>query len=489
MFKWLKNKFSKESIKEIPVDKILEEEEIQQGSDIKIKIPAEKAEQITEKVNADTVENLEKEAANETVYEEQILKEETCGDRIDHGAVDDVFVNEKINDEKYGDFFEKMNSCEKEEVVDSFTMENVDGFESIEDHYEKDFISGEEVSTFDTSMEDLSFTENSTSTDNFEEKEAEERDLQGEEESAPKLSLFGRLKQGLSKTRKEVGIKINTVLGSYVKIEDEMLEDLEDILISADIGMDTTMKLIDNLRQRIIREKINDPSLVKDILKSETKSLMNEKLNSHLNIGSPSIILVVGVNGVGKTTTIGKLAARLKKEGKTVLIAAGDTFRAAAIDQLKEWGNRANVEVISHVEGADPAAVIFDGIAAAKSRNVDVLICDTAGRLHNKTNLMKELEKINRIIDREYSNATRETLLVLDATTGQNAMNQAKTFKESCDLTGIALTKLDGTAKGGVVIALQSELQIPIKLIGVGEKIDDLQDFNIDQFVSAIFDE
>ena len=297
-----------------------------------------------------------------------------------------------------------------------------------------------------------------------------------------------RLFDGLSKTRNEVSIKINTILGAYVKIDDEMLEDIEDILISADIGMQTTMKLIDNLRETIIREKINDPNMVKSILKDEAKKLMNPDLNSKVSSESPTIVLVVGVNGVGKTTTIGKLSAKYKNSGKKVLIAAADTFRAAAIDQLKEWGNRSGVDVIHHSEGSDPAAVVFDGISAAKSRNADILICDTAGRLHNKANLMKELEKINRIIDREYPEAHRETLLVLDATTGQNAMNQAKIFKEVCNITGIVLTKLDGTAKGGVVIALQSELQIPIKLIGVGEGIDDLQEFNMDTFLDAIFD-
>jgi len=308
------------------------------------------------------------------------------------------------------------------------------------------------------------------------------------QEEPEKVSIFQKLKQGLSKTRHEMGVKINTVLGAYVKIDDEMLEDIEDILVSADIGMQTTMKLIDNLRTTIINEKVNDPAMVKPLLKKEVKKLMNEDLNTKICDEKPTVILVVGVNGVGKTTTIGKLSNKLKAKGKKVLIAAGDTFRAAAIDQLKTWGDRAEVDVIAHTEGADPAAVIFDGISAAKSRNCDVLICDTAGRLHNKANLMQELEKINRIIDREYPEANRETLLVLDATTGQNAMNQAKTFKEVSDLSGIVLTKLDGTAKGGVVIALQSELQIPIKLVGVGEGIDDLQEFNMDSFIDAIFD-
>ena len=308
------------------------------------------------------------------------------------------------------------------------------------------------------------------------------------QEEPEKVSIFQKLKQGLSKTRHEMGVKINTVLGAYVKIDDEMLEDIEDILVSADIGMQTTMKLIDNLRTTIINEKVNDPAKVKPLLKKEVKKLMNEDLNTKICDEKPTVILVVGVNGVGKTTTIGKLSNKLKAKGKKVLIAAGDTFRAAAIDQLKTWGDRAEVDVIAHTEGADPAAVIFDGISAAKSRNCDVLICDTAGRLHNKANLMQELEKINRIIDREYPEANRETLLVLDATTGQNAINQAKTFKEVSDLSGIVLTKLDGTAKGGVVIALQSELQIPIKLVGVGEGIDDLQEFNMDSFIDAIFD-
>ena len=266
-----------------------------------------------------------------------------------------------------------------------------------------------------------------------------------------------------------------------------MLEDLEDILVSADVGMETTMKLIDNLRETIIREKVNDPKEVKPLLLEEAKKLMNPELNTKINSDPPVIILVVGVNGVGKTTTIGKLSQRFKNENKSVLVCAADTFRAAAIDQLKEWGIRANVDVISHDEGSDPAAVVFDAIEAAKARNTDVLIVDTAGRLHNKSNLMKELEKINRIISKKYPEANRENLLVLDSTTGQNAINQAKTFKEVTDISAIALTKLDGTAKGGVVIALQSELGIPIKLIGVGEGIDDLQDFNIDTFLETIF--
>ena len=395
---------------------------------------------------------------------ESLIKEDTINNKEENLQIPEE--NSKVNEE----VFSEANTLLDEEKNLDIT-EEIDNKENIEED------SLEKTSNNSVEVKEEIDVENSSEEDNDE----------APNEDKGKVNFFKRLMSGLDKTRKEVGIKINTVMGNYVKIDDDMLEDLEDILISADVGMDTTMKLIDNLRETIIKEKINDPSKVKDILKSETKKLMNEELNKGISDISPSIILVVGVNGVGKTTTIGKLAKRYKDEGKSVLIAAADTFRAAAIDQLKEWGNRVNVDVISHSEGQDPAAVVFDAITAAKSRNADILIVDTAGRLHNKANLMKELEKINRIIDKKYPEAYRETLLVLDSTTGQNAMNQAKTFKEAVNITGIALTKLDGTAKGGVVIALQSELQIPIKLVGVGEGIYDLQDFNLDNFLQGIF--
>ena len=398
------------------------------------------------------------------------------------------------------DKFKKKDENEKtEELIEENLDENIEEekeeiekiHEKLEEVSEEGNLSKEEVETSeekeDTNevFKDKEVKEEAKA--DKEEKLQEKTEEIEESEEPKKVSLFQRLKDGLDKTRKEVGIKINTVLGAYVKIDDEMLEDLEDILISADIGMETTMKLIDNLRETIIREKINDPQKVKPILMEEAKKLMNPELNTKINTDPPVIILVVGVNGVGKTTTIGKLSSRFKREGKSVLVCAADTFRAAAIDQLKEWGNRANVDIISHDEGSDPASVVFDAIEAAKARKTDVLIVDTAGRLHNKSNLMKELEKINRIISKKYPEANRENLLVLDSTTGQNAISQAKTFKEVTDITGIALTKLDGTAKGGVVVALQSELGIPIKLIGVGEGIDDLQDFNIDSFLETIF--
>ncbi len=305
-----------------------------------------------------------------------------------------------------------------------------------------------------------------------------------------KLGFFEKLKKGLTKTRDDFSNKIDGIIQSYKKIDEELFEDLEEVLVTSDVGINTTMELIDNLRLRIKEEKITEPEAVKELLKDEIRKIMEVSiLNNKLNIEpSPAVILVVGVNGVGKTTTIGKLSNNFRKQGKKVLIAAGDTYRAAAIEQLEEWSKRSGVEFIAHSEGSDPAAVIFDGIQAAKARKADILICDTAGRLHNKSNLMQELNKIFRVVEKEYGNASKEILLVLDATTGQNAIIQAKVFKEVANITGVALTKLDGTAKGGVIIALHSELNIPVKLVGVGEGIDDLQEFIVEDFVDAIFD-
>lgn len=310
------------------------------------------------------------------------------------------------------------------------------------------------------------------------------------EEKPEKINLFKRLKEGLSKTKQGITDKVDNLIKSYQKIDEEFFEELEEILITADIGVQTTMEIIDELKDKVKSRKLTDPESIKGLLKEELVAILNNLSDRTLNVNpSPAIILVVGVNGVGKTTSIGKIANKLRNEGKSVLLAAGDTFRAAAIDQLKIWGDRAGVDVIKHQEGSDPAAVIFDAIQAAKARKADVLICDTAGRLHNKVNLMNELGKVFRVVDREYGNATREVLLVLDATTGQNAIQQAKVFKEVVDISGLVLTKLDGTAKGGIVIAISKELNIPVKLIGVGEKVEDLQQFNEDTFVKALFGE
>ena len=300
--------------------------------------------------------------------------------------------------------------------------------------------------------------------------------------------LFNNLKSGLTKTRNALTDKINEALNLAVSIDDDLYEELEEILIMADIGMDTTMEIIEKLKDKIRKEKINDVELVRPALKSVIAEMMKAgSENENDTNAEKEVILVIGVNGVGKTTSIGKLAAMNKAEGKKVLLAAADTFRAGAIDQLVVWSERAKVDIVKHGEGSDPAAVVFDAINASKSRGVDLLICDTAGRLHNKKNLMDELNKINRIIDRELSDAHKETLLVLDGTTGQNAVIQAKQFMEVCPIDGIILTKLDGTAKGGVVISIKNTLNIPVKYIGVGEGIDDLQAFDPESFVEALF--
>lgn len=302
------------------------------------------------------------------------------------------------------------------------------------------------------------------------------------------FSFFNKLKDGLDKTRKGITDKIDDLFNNYGEIDDELFEELEEILIIADVGIPTTHKLIERLRETLKQRKIKDASGVKDVFKDVVEDMLRENNSVPFNVGDePTIVIVIGVNGVGKTTSIGKIAHHIKSEGKSVLIAAADTFRAAAIDQLMVWGERVGVNVVHQSEGSDPAAVIFDAIQSAKAKKTDVLICDTAGRLHNKVNLMNELSKVFRVIDREYPNAKREVLLVLDATTGQNAIQQAKVFNEAANVSGIVLTKLDGTAKGGVVMAINSELGIPVKLIGVGEGIEDLQNFDPHDFVEALF--
>ena len=305
--------------------------------------------------------------------------------------------------------------------------------------------------------------------------------------SEGKKGFFGRLVEGLTKTRNSIVSGIDSIFSGFSAIDDDFYEEIEETLIMGDLGIQTTMSIVEDLRRKVKENHIKEPSECKDLLVASIKSQMDLGENAYEFERQKSVVLVIGVNGVGKTTSVGKLARQLKDQGKKVILAAADTFRAAAIEQLTEWSNRAGVELIAQQEGSDPAAVIFDAIAAAKSRNADVLICDTAGRLHNKKNLMEELKKINRIIDREFPEAYRETLVVLDGTTGQNALAQAREFKEAADITGIVLTKLDGTAKGGIAVAIQAELGIPVKYIGVGEHIEDLQKFDPDEFVNALF--
>ncbi len=302
------------------------------------------------------------------------------------------------------------------------------------------------------------------------------------------MGLFSKIGAGLKKTRTSLMNSMNSMLRGFTRIDNELFEELEEILVMGDVGTATAGRVCETLRQKVKEQGITDPAAIRGLLQETVAEMLAG--GQELHIGTqPSVILVIGVNGVGKTTTIGKLAARLKAEGKKVILGAADTFRAAAIEQLEIWAQRAGVDIVRHTQGADPAAVVFDAVSAAKARGADVVICDTAGRLHNKKNLMDELAKIGRVIDRELPQADKEILLVVDATTGQNAVNQARQFKEAAGITGIVLTKLDGTARGGVVLAIREDLQVPVKFIGVGEGIDDLQPFDPVQFAAGLFDE
>ena len=302
------------------------------------------------------------------------------------------------------------------------------------------------------------------------------------------MGFFEKIKQGLQKTRSSIIDNVNSLINSFTKIDEELFEELEEILIMSDMGVETSTEICDIMRKKIKEQGITEPSVIKQMMKEIISDMLGEDSGLNLNT-KPSVILVIGVNGVGKTTSIGKIASILKKSGKKVVLGAADTFRAAAIHQLEIWAQRADVSLVKSVEGTDPASVVFDTIASAKSKGADVIICDTAGRLHNKKNLMDELAKINRVIKRELPDASLESLLVLDAATGQNAVNQAREFKNVTDISGIILTKLDGTAKGGIVVPIKNELNIPVKYIGVGEGIDDLQPFNTKEFVESIFGE
>jgi len=303
-----------------------------------------------------------------------------------------------------------------------------------------------------------------------------------------KKGFFKRLVAGLTKTRDNIVSGIDSIFNGFSSIDEEFYEEIEEILVMGDLGINATASIIEDLKKKVKDQNIKDPAQCKQLLIQSIKDEMNVGETAYEFENRKSVVLVVGVNGVGKTTSVGKLAGKLTDQGKKVVLAAADTFRAAAGEQLTEWARRAGVDIITGQEGSDPGSVIFDAVAAAKARNADVLLCDTAGRLHNKKNLMNELGKINRIIDREYPEAFKETLVVLDGTTGQNALSQARQFEEVTDITGIILTKLDGTAKGGIAVAIHSELGIPVKYIGVGETIDDLQKFNADEFVNALFD-
>ena len=441
-------KKKKEEIQEEPVEE-LEVKETEEDS--------QNVEDSKEEVKSD-LENDEDNSEYDSQKEQEeveILEE----DEIESNKIEETKNEEAVSQEILEEQIETKEEA-KEEIaeIEEIKAEDIEKVQDIETQEKQDEIE-ESEDTVENQIDD---------------------EVEEEEEKPKKVSLFNRLKQGITD-------RIDEVLKAYTKVDEELLEDLEEVLITADVGVNTTMDIIEKLEDVIRTKKITDPQDVREELKLIIEDILS-KDDTKLDVShSPTIILMVGVNGVGKTTTIGKLAHRYKSEGKKVLLAAGDTFRAAAIDQLEVWANRCNVDIIKHQEGADPGAVIFDAIKASKARGVDVLICDTAGRLHNKSNLMNELGKVFKIVDREYPEAKKEVLLVVDATTGQNAVSQAKSFKEVCDITGLALTKLDGTAKGGVILAVKSEVDVPVKLIGVGEKMEDLQDFDSKSFVDALF--
>lgn len=408
-----------------------------------------------------------------------------------------VDTDTSIIDEEFYDYTETNNI--EDGIKDNFPDEVESTKEEVESTKEEASIVDRALN--DESKEDfedesyIDKTESKKDEDNFkiesieEDEESSKAELNeaSEEEKEEKKGFFSNFFKGLAKTRDNISSKIDSILKGG-KIDEEMYESIEDVLIMADVGAQTTVEIVERLRDRVKEKKISETEDVKTELNSIVKDLMNENsLNNTIDLSNtPKLILVVGVNGVGKTTSIGKMAKKFKDQGKSVMFAAADTFRAAAVEQLGEWAERNDVEMISGSENADPGSVVYDAIAAAKSRNTDILIVDTAGRLHNKKNLMNELNKIYRIIEKEYSHASLDTLMVLDATTGQNAMNQAKEFSEVADINGVILTKMDGTAKGGVVIRIQSELNIPVKYIGLGEGIEDLKDFSVDAFVDSI---
>lgn len=394
-------------------------------------------------------------------------------------------------------FFDKFKKKNKQEESEDELLSQQNAAEQEEPAETSDVavagVSGEQPEEQPQNAEELpAEAETEEVTEGAEEAESpedisEQEDGEEPEQSAKKPGFFEKLKNGLKKTKEGFMSKVELLMNSFTKIDEDFFEELEETLILSDIGAETSMEICDRLRAAVKRTGATDPADVKQLLREIIAEMLTGGNELKLET-KPSVIMVIGVNGAGKTTTIGKLAANLKAQGKKVLVAAADTFRAAAIDQLNVWTDRAGVDIIKHTEGSDPAAVVFDALTAAKARNVDVVLCDTAGRLHNKKNLMEELKKIARVIDRELPGASVETLLVLDATTGQNAVNQAKLFSESAEITGIVLTKLDGTAKGGIIIPIKNELGIPVKLVGVGEKIDDLQPFVPADYVQALFE-
>lgn len=422
------------------------------------------------------------EDAVEEDKEEQAVVEEV---KETENAVEEVEQEEESTTEPTT---EEVIQVEEVATEEDTTEEDTTTVEEVEKTSDESDVAVEKVEeTSEETVESVEADETEEVAEIEEVEEVAEVEEQPVEEEKPK-GFFAKIKAGLSKTRNNIISSVENVLSAFTKIDEDLYEELEEALIMADIGVETSLYIIEKLREKVKDEKIHDPAEVKGaIIRVITEIL--EKDDEPFELPHPSVVLVIGVNGVGKTTTIGKLTHNYMEKGKTVLLAAADTFRAAAIDQLQVWADRNNAQLIKHQENSDPGAVVYDAVQAAKARNTDILICDTAGRLHNKKNLMEELRKISRIVNKEYPDAKVETLLVLDATTGQNALQQAKLFKEVADISGLVLTKLDGTAKGGIVLAIKHEMNIPVRYIGVGEQMDDLQEFNSKDFAKALFDE
>lgn len=503
-FKWFKKKKENAPVENTQANEV--EVSVTEESNV------EETQTVEENKNEDVVEAVvstddEVEVVEESVDETETIAEEVSEIEEIENAVEkeEVAVENTVEEIK-----------EEEQAVVEEVKEVENAVEKVENEVEEnptesttEDIVEEVTKENDTTVEEVEIKEITTEENNVVEKTEVEEAVQeipeenvepveveeteevavGEQptEEKPK-GFFAKIKAGLSKTRNNIISSVENVLSAFTKIDEDLYEELEEALIMADIGVETSLYIIEKLREKVKDEKIHDPAEVKGaIIRVITEIL--EKDDEPFELPHPSVVLVIGVNGVGKTTTIGKLTHNYMENGKTVLLAAADTFRAAAIDQLQVWADRNNAQLIKHQENSDPGAVVYDAVQAAKARNTDILICDTAGRLHNKKNLMEELRKISKIVNKEYPDAKVETLLVLDATTGQNALQQAKLFKEVADITGLVLTKLDGTAKGGIVLAIKHEMNIPVRYIGVGEQMDDLQEFNSKDFAKALFDE
>ena len=505
-FKWFKKKKENTPVENTQVQEV--EVNVTEESD------TEEASTVEEnKIEEETVEAVvstddEVEVVEESVDESKSVVEEiseieyvieneetTIEDAVEEDKEEQAVVEEVKETENAVEEVEQEEESTTEptteeviQVEEVATEEDTTTVEEVEKTSDESDVAVEKVEeTSEETVESVEADETEEVAEIEEVEEVAEVEEQPVEEEKPK-GFFAKIKAGLSKTRNNIISSVENVLSAFTKIDEDLYEELEEALIMADIGVETSLYIIEKLREKVKDEKIHDPAEVKGaIIRVITEIL--EKDDEPFELPHPSVVLVIGVNGVGKTTTIGKLTHNYMEKGKTVLLAAADTFRAAAIDQLQVWADRNNAQLIKHQENSDPGAVVYDAVQAAKARNTDILICDTAGRLHNKKNLMEELRKISRIVNKEYPDAKVETLLVLDATTGQNALQQAKLFKEVADITGLVLTKLDGTAKGGIVLAIKHEMNIPVRYIGVGEQMDDLQEFNSKDFAKALFDE